>query len=96
MAVSTIIEEPQVLDAAVSQDGDTLNLVLVVPHSINPERAKQLGENFVRMVKSLGPDDPPGRQVGTGVFNYVIGVYYPNEKPVARGAKVSFAADISW
>ena len=96
MAISIIKEERQVLDAAISQSGDQLSLVLIVSAATNSRRAQQLGENFVRLVKTLSPDDPPGRQVGTGTYDYLIGVYYPNEKPVARGAKVSFARDISW
>lgn len=96
MAVETIMTETQVLDAAVSQDGNQLSLVLIVPFSINSQRAQTLGENFVRLVKTLSPDDAPGSQIGEGIYDYVIGVYYPNEKPVARGAKSRIARDVSW
>ena len=96
MAVSTMMVEPQVLDAGVSRDGNQFSLVVIVPYSVNSQQAKQLGDSFVRLVKSLSPDDPPGRQIGTGVYDYVVGVYYPNEKPVARGAKSRVARSISW
>ena len=87
---------PEVLDVGISQSGSDISLVLIVQARTSTSRARDLGENFVRMYKSLSDDDPPGRSIGTGRYNYLIGVYYPNKKPVASGAKVSFADRISW
>ncbi len=36
------------------------------------------------------------KEIGKGLYAYVVGVYYPDEKLVAMGAKVSFADHITW
>lgn len=96
MAVSSIVASPGVLDAAVTQDGESYSLVIIVDYATNEAYARQLGDNFVRMVKALGPDDPPGKQIGRGDYDYVVGVYYPNEKQLVLGAKSRAADRISW
>ena len=55
-----------------------------------------MGENFLRMYKSLSDDDSPRRSIGKGKYDYLVGVYYPNETTLVQGAKVSFADRISW
>ncbi len=94
--VSSIKAYPEVRDAAITQKEDQLSLVLIVRSATNTQRAKELGENFVRLTKSLGPDKSPGKEIGKGTYDYVIGVYYPNEKQVALGAKSRGAERISW
>ena len=96
IAVASIQAYPQVRDAAISQDGKTLSLVIVVASATSPQRAQELGDNFVRMVKSQSQDTPPGKEIGTGIYDYLVGVYYPNEKLVAQGAKSRVAKRISW
>ena len=88
--------QPEVMDAAVAQDGDDISLVLIVGFATNESRAKEIGENFVRMTKSLMKDGAPGREIGKGKYNYLIGVYYPNEKAVALGAKARTADRLTW
>ena len=94
--MSSMKAYPEVRDAAVTQKGDQLSLVLVVRSATNTQRAKTLGENFVRMTKNLGPDSPPGKEIGKGIYDYLIGVYYPNERQVVLGAKSRGAERISW
>ena len=94
--MASIKAYPEVRDAAVSQKGDQLSLVLIVGFATNTQRAKTLGENFVRLTKSLGPDRSPGKEIGKGIFDYVIGVYYPDESQVVLGAKSRTAERISW
>ena len=48
------------------------------------------------MTKSLGPDRSPGKEIGRGTYDYLIGVYYPSERQVALGAKSRVAERISW
>lgn len=55
--------------------------MFVVSAAVHQQRAKELGEKFVRLVKRMGPDDPPGRNIGEGDYDCLIGVYYPNESP---------------
>jgi len=86
-----------VLDAAISQDGEYISLVLVVGAAMNEQYARQLGENFVRQFKTMSQDDPPGKDVGTGMYNYIVKVVgSPGEQIIAQGAKVSFSDRISW
>ena len=96
VAESSIKANPAVLDAAAKRQGNTINLVLIVHPLTSKARAQQLGENFVRMVKSLSNDTKPGKDIGTGKYDYLVGVYYPNEKRVAQGAKSRVAKRISW
>lgn len=95
-AINQIKAYPEILDAAIEQDGKDLSLVLIVEYGTSEEYAKQLGDNFVRMVKTFGPEPAPGKLIGEGMFNYLVGVYYPNGELVAMGAKVSFATHITW
>ena len=94
--IATMKQNPGVLDAAISQQGERVSLVLIVHPITNESRARQLGDNFVRLCKSLSDDEPPGRSIGRGKYDYLIGVYYPNEKKVALGAKSSVSDRISW
>ena len=95
-AIVSIQAYPEVKDAAISQDRNSISLVIVVAAATSPERAQELGENFVRMVKTFSPDTAPGNEIGIGVYDYLIGVYYPNEHQVALGAKSRGAKRISW
>ena len=96
MVVSGIEGYPAVLDAAVSQKGADISLVLIVVPGTSESEAKILGENAVRMTKSLSQDSAPGKAIGKGMYNYLVSVYYPDERVVAQGAKVTFADRITW
>ena len=95
-AITAIKGNAEVVDAAITQDGNSLSLVLIVRSATNAPRARELGDNFVRQVKTFSDDDSPGKEIGTGRYDYLIGVYYPNEKQVVSGAKNRVAARISW
>ena len=62
---------------------------MVVTYQISKSRTKNLAESFLRMVRTLGPDNNPGKDVGRGVYGYHVGVYYPNEKEVFGEFKAS-------
>lgn len=96
MAIEGIMEYTLVRDAAISQKGKELSLVIIVDYAASEEYAKELGDNFVRMVKALSEDESPGKEIGTGIYDYLVGVYYPNEEGVCLGAKVSFSDHITW
>ena len=96
MAISAIEQNPEVLDAAIKQKNDVLSLVVVVSYRTSKSRAKNLAEAFLRMVKTLGPDTNPGKDVGRGVYDYHLGVYFPNEKNLVRGFKASSNYWITW
>ena len=96
MVTSSIEANLEVVDSAILRQGQQVSLVLIVRSATNTSRARHLGENFVRMYKSMSDDDTPGSTIGRGKYDYIVGVYYPNKKPVATGAKASIADRMSW
>jgi hypothetical protein len=87
---------PEVLDAAVSQEGDDLSLALMVRDATSEVRAKELGDNFVRMVKTFGPDYSPTKALGRGAYSYAVIVTRADGSPIAEGAKARSSTRISW
>ena len=95
-AVASITDDRRVVHAAITQDGRTFSLVVIVGFATNEEYTKTVGDNFVRMVKALSDDENPGKSIGSGKYDYIIGVYYPNEAPVSIGAKARSSSGITW
>lgn len=96
MAVNVIKGYDMVRDAAYSRDGDTYSLAIIVDYAASEEYAKELGERFVRGIKSFGDDFPPDIEIGKGKYNYIISVFYPSKKEIVTGAKVTVATKITW
>ena len=96
IVISQMMEYPQVRDCSVSRDRDNINLVVIVGAATNEATAKNLGDNFVRLYKSFSDDDPPGRAIGPGKYNYLVGVYTPSEEKIALGAKSRTSDRITW
>lgn len=99
MVIASIEERPEVVDAAVRIQPDRpceISLALIVAHRLIEPEAQELGDSFLRLVKSLGPDTSPGRSIGSGTYDYLIGVYMRDETQLALGAKVSVAERITW
>ncbi len=96
-AVNQITALDEVLDALIDQPNKkTLSLAVIVNFGTSKDRARDVGESFVRIVKSLGPDNAPGQQIGSGIYDYEIMVLYPNRTTVVQGAKVQDVTRISW
>ena len=85
-----------VREAVISQEGRKIKLAIIVNPEISEAYAKQLGDNFVRLVKSFSKDKTPGSDIGTGIYDYLISVYYPNRKLIAVGQKDRVYSQISW
>jgi hypothetical protein len=97
LAVTSVKNYPEVVDAAVKQDGRKVSLVVIVRRGTSVGKAKQLGNNFLRMVKTFSKAEPnPGTQIGSGVFDYLIGIYTPDQKELVLGAKVRNSPRITW
>jgi len=96
LAIAGIEASPLVLEAAISQKGEHLSLVVIVAYGTNFATAKELGANFVRMVKTFGPDQAPGANVGTGLYDYQVGVYYPDKAFIVQGWKLGNSSKIRW
>ncbi len=82
--------------ASISQDGQRLSLGLVVRVEVTEDDAQELGDNFVRLVKTFGPEALPGREIGSGMFDYEITVAYADGTRVTQGAKESTGIKIAW
>ena len=85
-------------DAAIGQDNCNLSPAIIVSPATNEAYAKELRDYFIRLTKSFAPDSPPpSKEIGKGVYDYLIGVYdvYTN-KEIAFGAKASNAHWITW
>ena len=96
-AIHAIQQYPEVREAAITQKGRDVVLVVIVDHATSKARAKQLGDNFMRLVKTFSDAEPsPGVEIGRGVYGYLIGVYTPAKKRIALGAKVRTAPHITW
>lgn len=96
LAIMGIKGYDEVQDAAIVQDGEKLSLALIVGYATNEETAKDLGDSFVRMVKSSSGDTPPGKEIGPGIYTYLIGVFYPDKSEVISGAKCGMCKSIYW
>ena len=96
LAITAIKGYAGVQDAAIGQKGNDLSLAIIAGYATNEEYAKELGDSFVRLVKTFGPEDPPGKEIGPGIYDYLIGVYRPNGENIVLGAKVSGARKITW
>ena len=81
LVIDSIKEYPEVADAAITQSDDnrTLSLIVVVPFGTDADTAKQACDNFVRMTKSFSSDDAPGKEIGSGMYHYVVSAYTPDE-----------------
>ena len=91
-----ITDYTDVVEATLVQSGISVTLDLVVGSAISDERAKELGDQFVRVVKRRGPDHRPVNQIGTGTLDYAITVSRPGEVQIAKGTKRRIATQISW
>jgi len=96
LAIASIKEQSGVKDAAIKQKDEKVSLAMIVEYGTSKERAKELGENFVRLVKTFSQDVNPEKEIGRGIYDYLIGVYYPNNKEIVMGAKASIARSITW
>ena len=89
-------DRPMVRDTHIRQRGCDLTLAIVVDWAVSESYAQELGDNFVRFTKALGPGPGPSRQIGKGIYNYLIGVFTPDKRQVVLGAKDASALSIYW
>jgi hypothetical protein len=90
-----ITDYNEVVDATLLQDGITITLGLVVGEDVPAARAKELGNQFVRLFKIRSPDVQPGGLIGAGKFDYTITVGYADEE-IAKGVKPRLLSVVVW
>src|SRR5690606_7006958 len=105
MAISEIKKDTLVKDAAVVIEGDTINLAIVVNAATNEDYAKQLGENFARLLSTMTSihsdvklKSPTKDYLGElwDHYNLNIGVGTGPDHFIVQGAKVKTAKKITW
>ena len=95
-ATQKIKHQNEIIDAVIMQNDAKVKLVLTVKEGTTKERAKELGESFVRLIKTFCRDPNPNKEIGIGVYDYMIEVYYPDKNELAIGIKVCMNKSISW
>lgn len=96
LAITSIQGYDGVREAQVYQDGKKIKLVIVVGYGTSKQYAKELGDNFVRLVKTFSKDSPPGKKIGKGIYDYHVGVATPNAKLLVQGVKIDLGSRIVW
>jgi hypothetical protein len=96
-AAQFVRENDQVLAASAYQSSDNITIRLPFsPHwAASNEEVKTLVEQFIRLVKT-GIDKPPGVEIGTGVFEYVVEVTYQGGQLRFQAIKCAECSNISW
>ncbi|WP_371069258.1 hypothetical protein [Sediminibacillus sp. JSM 1682029] len=103
MTYSTMEGYEGVKDAYIEVDGDQITMTLQVDASLNEDKRKELGDNFVRNLSSNASfyydelEGPEKDSYGTlfEVFDLQIGVG-PGSEDILQGAKVTSGKSIMW
>ena len=95
-AIQRIKQQDGVIEAVILQNDAKVKLVLIVIERTKIEQAKELGERFVRIIKTFCRDPNPNKEIGKGVYDYMIEVLYPDKDELAIGIKDCMNKSISW
>lgn len=97
IVMKSFMTNRSISELSITQDGNDMSLVMVVDCSTSLESAKIMGDRFVRLLKQFSTDlDPSTAEIGTGDYNYVVGVSCENGNSIAMGSKTSDSAQIAW
>ena len=95
--LKSYLTNPDISEVTISQDGSSLSLLMIVNCATSEDAARSMGERFVRLVKRWSPDpDPTTAEIGTGEYNYSVGISCENGTTIAKGSKTSGSAQIAW
>ncbi len=96
-ALARIQGHASVLAANIEQRGRTVALALVVPATTPVATARQLGDDFIRIITTLAPSAPgPGEGIRAGDYDFIIGVHAPNDVEIAVGGRPTATPRIAW
>lgn len=92
-----------VKDVHGSQDGQDVTLAVVVQRNVSKERARSLGDVFIRQVISNSMAIQKGveeaslsKSIGPTVLNYRLIIGYGPDEVIADGIKQSYDEDVNW
>ena len=95
--IKSYLTNPDISEVTISQDGSALSFVMIVNCATSEDAARTMGEGFVRKVKQWGPDpDPTTAEIGTGEYDYSVGISCENGTTIAKGSKTSDSSEIVW
>jgi len=95
-AINTIKEEDSVIEADLMQKGSKIELILTVEDKTSKKRAKELGDSYVRLVKTFSMDINPNKKIGKGIYNYSVSIRKQNRENIRVGIKENMAELITW
>jgi hypothetical protein len=101
LAIRAAGRNRELLNATIQQNGRDVFLALTIDCSESEEKANKtarfLGEELLRMIKQFGPDsDPDSSVIGTGDFDYLVGVSCADGTTIAKWVKAQDNAEIVW
>ena len=97
LAEGSIRQYPEVREALISPtESGSFHMGISVTWDTDYDRALDLGEAFLRMFKTFNADVNPGRTLGTGIYDYVVLVVYPDMTHIAMGVKISAMEELDW
>lgn len=94
--IDTLKEEDNVIEADLMQKGSKIELVITVESKTSMERAKELGESYIRLVKTFSMDINPNKKLGKGIYNYSVIVNKSKKDIIIIGIKENTAEFITW
>ncbi|PVE74434.1 hypothetical protein [Priestia megaterium] len=98
-AVEQTKEDPLVEDAAVSLKDEKISMAVIVNSATNKEKAKEIGDNFVRQLGSFADGKVPTKDYYGEIYDQydlLISVGNSAQDIIISGAKVKEASKITW
>ena len=98
LIVARIKDSPEVVDASLTQSGDsgTITLIVIVHPGTDADRARETCEMFVRTVMLYASDGVSDDEIGESVYRYVVSAYTPDETLVVEGVKPPAESGMMW
>lgn len=101
LAIRAETRNREFINATIMQIAREVTLTLTIACAESEEKAKTtarfLAKELLRMLKQFGPDeDPPSSVIGTGDFDYQVGVSCADGTSIAEGLKAKDSAEIVW
>jgi hypothetical protein len=96
-AIESMLQVPIVKDAIILQDEGTVTLIVGLKEATDAEAAQQIGDGFLRLVKTFSGIEPdPRRDVGEGYYSYLIFITTADGEEIAFGYKDRGDTEITW
>ena len=85
-----------IADHCTQRNGSEIIVAVVCDVDCTKEYARKLGDNAVRLCKSLSDDTGPEKAIGAGKYDYKIGVGASPDNIMVQGFKSCRLSHITW